>query len=303
MPLSFFQLTVVQWDDTVDDVLEQLTFVVIAFLLIKLLILYISIHYHSRSNQGRIAHSKDLYSSLATLYDASLYANPKGTPQFKVEDTLISSPGSNIASRMQEEKDAGEFLGRVGFRGAKKARYFGDDTRKDHWFGHGSSYGIVQRALANPKSAAALATRIWRSLVADGEDVMKASDIQEVLGPYRSEESKRIFAAIDENESKDIKLEEMVWTTIEAGRIRADIYKGMTQIDHCLNTFEWILIGSVTTVMTYFILLLCKSHLQLYWLLSNSRTQMFRLSNSFKRQPLPSWLVWDLPLDERYTSF
>lgn len=243
-----------------NDVLEQLTFAVVAYLLIKLLILYMSIHYHSRSQQGRMTHSKDMYSALATLYDASLYTHPRGSPQFKIEDTLISHPSSKITSKMQEERAAGEFLGRVGFRGAKKARYFGDDTQKDHWFGHGSSYGVVQRALADPKSAAALATRIWRSLVADGEDSLKVSDIEEVLGPYRSEESKKIFTTIDENESKDVKLEEMVWTTIESGRIRADIYKGLTQIDHCLNTFEWILIGSVMLVMTYFILLLCKSH-------------------------------------------
>lgn len=227
----------------------------------KCLILYISIHYHSRAEQGRNTHSKEIYAALAKLYDTSVYIHPVGSPQFTVEDTLIKHPGSDIAKQMAEGKEAQKFLGRMGYRTAKKGRYFGDDPNKSRWFAYGDSYGVIERALAHEKSAAALATRVWRSLVANGEDSLKASDIEEVLGPYRREEAQSIFKAIDENESKDIKLEEMVLTSIEAGRIRSDIYRGMVTINHCLNTFEWIIIGTIATIMTFFILLLCKPNL------------------------------------------
>lgn len=112
--------------------------------------------------------------------------------------------------------------------------------------------------MQDSKSAAALATRIWRSLVAQDEDALKTSDIEEVLGPYRINETQKIFKTIDENESEDVRLDEMVMTVVEAGRIRSAIYKGMVDIDHCLNTFEWIIIVFITIIMTYFILILCE---------------------------------------------
>jgi Ca2+-binding EF-hand superfamily protein len=62
--------------------------------------------------------------------------------------------------------------------------------------------------------------------------------LPEVLGPYRRDEAIEIFKVIDDNESGDIRLEEMVWTVVEAGRIRHAIYQQMTDINHCINTFD-----------------------------------------------------------------
>ena len=117
---------------------------------------------------------------------------------------------------------------------------------------------VIERALGDSKSAAALATRIWKSFVPEGEDRLRADDIAEVLGPFRKEEAQSLFQTIDENESKDLTLEELIFTVVEVGRVRRAIYQGMEEMDHCLNTFDWILQLMLGVVMVALILITCK---------------------------------------------
>lgn len=79
------------WDDVIDDVLQQCTIWGIFYLLEKIMIVYITVHYHYRSNLGRIEHSKDMHNALMTLYDASVYLYPVGRGQFEEEDIVIRS--------------------------------------------------------------------------------------------------------------------------------------------------------------------------------------------------------------------
>ncbi|KAH6675740.1 hypothetical protein B0J14DRAFT_441648, partial [Halenospora varia] len=246
----------VNWDDILGYILFQCIFASALYLIEKVLMLYITIHYHYRSDQKRNTRSKELHTALTTLYEASVYSYPLGSPSFIVEDTLISNPGSDIIQRVNQGKEARQFLGRLGFGSGKTARFFGNmrTNPESHWFTAGTAYAIVERALADPKSAAALATRIWKSLVEEGQDALKKEDIVEAFGPYRREEALATFKAIDENESNDIRLDEIVWTVVEAGRVRRDIYRQMADVNHCLNTFEWVILTLITVAMTFFIL-------------------------------------------------
>jgi hypothetical protein len=232
---------------------------VFAFMGVKCLMLYITLHYHYRAEKGRNGHSKDIHRALTTLYAASIYTKPVGYLEFEVEDGLIRNPESNFGLRNKASMGAHALLNKIGYGSSKSARYFGDTAVKSHWFGHGSAYAVVERALGHEKSSAALATRIWKSLVVHGEDQLVLTDIQEVLGPHRLDEAKVIFGAIDENDSKSLTLEEMVWTVIEAGRIRYNIYKSMACMNHCLTTFEMIMLFIICSLIGYFALISCKS--------------------------------------------
>ena len=88
-----------------------------------------------------------------------------------------------------------------------------------HWLRPASSYAVVERAMANPKSAAALGRRIWMSFVVVGKDKLKAQDIAEVLGPFRKEEAQSYFKVLDENEAGDIQLDEMEWIVMYRIRV------------------------------------------------------------------------------------
>ncbi|KAH8902101.1 hypothetical protein BR93DRAFT_887864 [Coniochaeta sp. PMI_546] len=247
------------WDDAIDDVLEQCTLWASFYLLEKIMIVYITVHYHYRSNLTRIEHSKDMHNALMTLYDASVYLYPPGRGQFEDEDLIIRN--ATGAEHGEHRVRATSYLSRLGIDSYGMTSFFGNfmtsgAATKSHWLRPASTYAIVERALANPKSAAALAKRIWMSLVVVGQKSLRKEDIAEVLGPFRREEAERIFKVLDENESGDIQLDEMVWTVVEAGRIRHAIFQNMHDIDHCINTFDWVALTMLAVVMVFFILVL-----------------------------------------------
>lgn len=247
------------WDDAIDDVLEQCTLWAAFYFVEKIMIVYITVHYHYRSNLTRIEHSKDMHNALMTLYEASIYLCPPGQGQFEEEDLIIRN--ATGAEHGEHRVRATSYLSRLGIDTYGMTSFFGNfmtsgTATKSHWLRPASTYAIVERALANPKSAAALAKRIWMCLVVVGKESLCQEDIAEVLGPFRREEAERIFKVLDENESGDIRLDEMVWTVVEAGRIRHAIFQNMHDIDHCINTFDWVALAILAAVMVFFILVL-----------------------------------------------
>jgi Ca2+-binding EF-hand superfamily protein len=195
-----------------------------------------------------------MHNALITLYEASIYLHPPNSGPFDEEDRLIRNAKGDVKASSRVR--ATNYLARMGIDGYKVASLFGNfvsDDPHSHWLRPASSYATIERALANPISAAALAKRIWQSLVVTGAKSMTAEDIAEVLGPFRKQEAGVIFQIIDENESGDIRLDEMISTLIEAGRIRSNIYKTMDNIDHCINTFDWVCLVLLAVVMVFFI--------------------------------------------------
>src|SRR4051812_8015661 len=79
------------WADVIGDFLQQGTLWVGFYLIEKVLVLYITIHYHFRSDLERISHSKDMQNALMALYEASLYLYPVGTSEFTDEDIMIGN--------------------------------------------------------------------------------------------------------------------------------------------------------------------------------------------------------------------
>ena len=49
----------------------------------------------ARSDQIKIAHSKDMHNALITLYEASTYLHPTNSGQFDYEDSLIRNARGN----------------------------------------------------------------------------------------------------------------------------------------------------------------------------------------------------------------
>ena len=210
-----------QWDKILNDILS--IFVVWAFLYFveKIAMLYISIHYHYRSDSDRIERSKRLRKALATLYEASTSICPTFQDPFRQDDALIKEGG----------------------RGKLKSK-----------FRHvGSSLAVVDNALESQRSAAALAKRIWISLVPQAHNVLTVNDILEVLGPRRREEAEEAFRILDENENGDLTLKEMVLIVLETANTRQAVYQGMTDIDHAINSLHWIVIILITMTIVVFI--------------------------------------------------
>ncbi|KAJ4305991.1 hypothetical protein N0V88_000782 [Collariella sp. IMI 366227] len=208
------------WIDIIEDFLQQGILWVWFYFIEKIAILYIT-------------------NALMALYDASTYLYPVKTPEFAEEDMMIGN--ATGSEHGQHCVRATRCLSRLGVDTNGLTSFFGNFLQ-------------IERAIANPKSAAALGRRIWMSLVPVGKESLTAQDIAEILGPFQKEEAAEYFKTIDEGEIGDIRLEEMEWTATEAGRIRNNIYKSMHQAHHCINTFDWVMLASLAGVMIYFIL-------------------------------------------------
>ncbi|KAF6835033.1 serine threonine protein kinase [Colletotrichum plurivorum] len=245
------------WDDVLADILQQTTLWVSFYLIEKLLISYLTIHYHYRGDNVKLARTKDLQNALIALYDASIYLSSPHRGAFSEEDKLIrNAKGDKHASNRIR---VSSYLARLGLDGYKATSLFGNfisDESNAHWLRPASSYSVIERAWANPTSAAALARRIWLSLVAEGNQGLTANDIVEVLGPHRRDEAIAIFRTLNENNSPDIRIEEFVGIVTEGGATRHSIYRNMVNMDHCLNTFDWFCLLILASVMIFFIMVL-----------------------------------------------
>lgn len=148
------------------------------------------------------------------------------------------------------------YLARLGLDGYKFVSLFGNfisDDSDSHWLRPGSSYATIERAWANPTAAAALARRIWLSLVPRGKYGLSENDIIEILGPNRATEAKSLFKAIDANDSGHIPLDDFVGMVTEAGQKKHNIFKTIADMDHCINTLDWLFLLIIATVMIFFI--------------------------------------------------
>ena len=203
------------WPKIVNDLLTILLLWAVFFFFEKMMLLYVSIHYHYRSDGNRIEHSKRLRAALVTMYEASTAIYPAFQEPFKIEDGLI----------------AGQVKDRL------------------HYFRSKSTSKIVDHALEDPRASAALAKRIWMSLVPEGRDVMTVDDLVEVIKSHRRAEAEECFRALDENQNGDLTLNEMVLTVIETGRARRSIYQGMTDINRAIAALDWICCVVIAIVM------------------------------------------------------
>ena len=198
------------WNKIVNDILTMAVVWAVLFFLEQIVMLFISIHYHYRADGVRIEESKRRRNALLTLYEASISLYAPFQAEFQSEDMVIRN-GKGEGKR--------KFLSK---------------------FSSSNPKVIVDHALEDQRSSAAMAKRIWMSLVPEGRDVLTVQDIIEVLGIHRRAEAEEAFANLDKNENGDINLSEMVLIVLETGRTRRVVYQGMTDINRAINVLDWM---------------------------------------------------------------
>ncbi|KAJ6437312.1 serine threonine protein kinase [Purpureocillium lavendulum] len=242
------------WADIIGDILEQLQLWVVFYFVEKILICYLAVHYHYRRSNVSLTRTKDVHNALITLYEASIYLHPAHGAAFAEEDVAIRNAKGDMQASARVRVSS--YLARLGIDGYGIMSLFGNfisDAPQAHWLRPGSSFSVIDRAWASQTSARALARRIWLSLVASGNTALTEADIVEVLGPDREKEAADIFKVLDENDSGDIQMEEFVNIVTEAGKMRHNVYRTIADMDHCINTFDWLCLLIIATVMIFFI--------------------------------------------------
>ncbi|KAL7917055.1 Mechanosensitive ion channel domain-containing protein [Trichoderma austrokoningii] len=245
------------WNNVISDILQQLTLWMAFYLIEKVAISYIAIHYHYRRTSTALERIKNIQQTLIILYEASLYLHKVGDHTFTEEDAIIRNAKGDMKPSARLRLSS--YFARLGLDGYKFVSLFGNfisDDSDSHWLRPGSSYATIERAWANPTAATALARRIWLSLVPKGQYGLAESDIMEVLGSKRATEAKSLFTAIDANDSGHISLDDFVGMVTEAGQQKHNIFKTIADMDHCINILDWLFLLIIATVMTFFIMLL-----------------------------------------------
>jgi hypothetical protein len=224
------------------------------YLIEKVAISYITVHYHYRRTSTTLERVKNIQQALIILYEASLYLHKAGDHTFAEEDATIRNAKGDMKPSARVRLSS--YFARLGLDSYKFVSLFGNlisDDSDSHWLRPGSSYATIERAWANPTAAASLARRIWLSLVPKDQYGLAESDIIEILGPNRATEAKSLYKAIDTNDSGYISLDDFVGMVTEAGQQKHNIFKTIADMDHCLNTLDWLFLLIIATVMIFFI--------------------------------------------------
>lgn len=218
----------------------------------KIVILFLAIHYHYRSDGVQLEKNKAMRTAIVKLYEVSTSLNPPFHDPFRLEDAAIRD---FIGSGADSREGAGKFLQKLGVASSNLIDGLGhllNHNEKSRWFRSASNQAIVDRALEHPRASAALAKRIWMSLVPEGREVLTCHDIVESIGQSRKDEAEEWFQAIDENENGDLTLNEMVLIVLDIGRTRNAVYQGMSDINRAINTLDWLFLVIISmTVFTF----------------------------------------------------
>jgi hypothetical protein len=246
--------TDVGWDDIIDDILERIMIWVCFYFVEKIAITYIAVHYHYRRSNATLMRAKEVHKALAVLYQASLSVFPHNNAAFAKEDLLIrnATGKTNSSARIRLTS----YLARLHMDTYKVVSVFGgfvSDAENSHWLRASSPYAVVDRAWTDEAAATALATRVWKALVADGQKGLTKKDIEDVLGQDQDELADKLYKVIDENEAGEVELRDFVGLVKETGATRQKVYRGIVDMNHCVNTFDWLCLVILAAVMIFFI--------------------------------------------------
>lgn len=253
------------WYNVMQKILGAALIASLIYLAEKMIIQIISISYHQRSFDGRIAESKRNIFLLGLLYEASRSLFPMYCQEFEEEDYLIATSfegrvGTKSKQGHAHKKRSGTATPMRLLNGAirvgdKVTSAFGNiatEITGKQVFNPNSAHSIVIEALEKKKSSEALARRIWMSFVVEGSEGLTLEDIREVLGPARRDEADEAFYSIDVDGNADISLDEMIMKIVDMSRERKAIAKSMHDIGGAISVLDSVL-ATVAFVIIVFI--------------------------------------------------
>lgn len=252
----------IAWVKTMTRILGALFVSSAVFLGEKAIVQLIGISYHQRSFANRIKASKREIHLLGLLYDASRTLFPMYCPEFSEEDYVINDSIEAMLRGKKGHKRGGsatpmKLIGDVARVGDKVTSVFGNiasEITGKNVFNPNSAHSIVLEALEKPKSAEALARRIWMSFVVEDNQELYLEDVEEVLGPAYKAEAEEAFYAIDSDANGDISLDEMIRKVVEISKERKAIGEGMKDIGQALRVFDKILLFVVLMLVIFIFL-------------------------------------------------
>ena len=225
------------WERTVNKIIVTFFVWTILNFLEKILIQLIAMNFHKRTYSDRIEVNKFQIGSLTKLY---IYS---AATLSETDDTLNGdSPkgsGSGTKTPLQYAGKASKMakgaLNRVGnAAGAAVADFTGRKAAKsDH------PYQIVLSLLRTPSGSQALARRLYRTYVREGNDVILAEDLKVAFD--NDDEAEAAFLMFDKDLNGDISMEELEAVCVEVGRERKAITASLKDLDSVVSKLDHVM--------------------------------------------------------------
>ncbi|KAH9208782.1 Mechanosensitive ion channel-domain-containing protein [Leptodontidium sp. 2 PMI_412] len=220
------------------------------FLVEKMAIEFITVNYHRTQFSARIQESKRRMHLFELLYEASTILFAPYCPKFADDDYIINtSILSTVGKEIQNATDLQtgtpiRIFDNLGRLGTGVTSVFGNivsEVTGTQRADSKSPHAVVSWALERRPASEALARRVFKSLIKEGNDALYRHDIERVLGPDNRHDAEEIFHALDKDANGDVSLEEMTMMVIELGEGRRAMTKSLHDVDRAIKALDRIL--------------------------------------------------------------
>lgn len=220
------------------------------FLVEKMAIEFITVNYHRTQFSARIQESKRRMHLFELLYEASTILFAPYCPKFADDDYIINtSILSTVGKEIQNATDLQtgtpiRIFDNLGRLGTGVTSVFGNivsEVTGTQRADSKSLHAVVSWALERRPASEALARRVFKSLIKEGNDALYRHDIERVLGPDNRHDAEEIFHALDKDANGDVSLEEMTMMVIELGEGRRAMTKSLHDVDRAIKALDRIL--------------------------------------------------------------
>ncbi|PVH91214.1 hypothetical protein DM02DRAFT_664237 [Periconia macrospinosa] len=252
-PVAARQTSQPRWISNVKSVLLALLICTCFLLAERTFIQLVSISYRRKQFRHKMKDLKRRIHLLSLLYDASMARFPDHCVEFVELDRAIQphplhdafptrwSP-SGIPMRLVHR--AGRFSSRLTTAfGAVAQEAIGQKMHDP-----ASASSVVLRAMMDPRSAEALAERIWASLVATGSSSLCQDDLAKALGSDRQAEAEELFVALDLNESRGLSSAELTSAVAEWGAQYISINDSIHDVGQAIKALDSLLFATALIV-------------------------------------------------------
>jgi len=239
------------WTTRFKQVMGAILVSTIIFTIEKVFVQFVSVNYHARSFNNRIESAKRSVYLLSLLFDASRSLFPMYCDEFSEEDYIIHrdieaymKKGLNPGNQNSSPHHHRRIFKGIGSLSSKVNSVFGNIaaelTGKSMLLPR-SAQSIVIEALSKPKSAKALAQRLWLSFVMEGNEVLHLSDLEEVLGGDGGAIAEECFSKLDPDDNGDVSLDEMTLKVTELSLERKAIARSMHDVSQAIKALDSVL--------------------------------------------------------------
>ncbi|KXJ93241.1 Mechanosensitive ion channel-domain-containing protein [Microdochium bolleyi] len=219
----------VEWINTVNRVLISIFVLAVMNFVEKIIIQWIAMSFHTRTYMTRIDENKQHIAYLVHLYEHSKDRLVSEASVMHTDGATASGAWTPMAAIQNNARETATMVGDAAKRMA------GDFTgRKIKLSNHPRK--VVSELLRNTQSAQVLARRLFRTYIADGEELLRPHDLRPAFPS--DEDAEAAFSIFDRDLNGDVSMEELEAFCDEVHREKKAIAASLKDLDSVVSKLD-----------------------------------------------------------------